>query len=77
MLLQIIENPLETVLSEKYNQNLPYHQLYSTQKKYFVVCRDCFWMSSTLTHASENRLINYKKCPMCENTIDKFSIPNL
>jgi hypothetical protein len=62
---------------EKYNQNLKYYKFISMQKKYFLLCGDCYWMASTLPHSIEHPLIRYKKCPICKNKLDRFLIPNL
>lgn len=77
MLLQISENVKEPLLSEEHDQNIKYHSLHPIQKKYFLVCRDCYWMVSTLLNSQEDQKIDFKKCPACENDLDKFSIPNL
>ena len=62
---------------EKNNQNLKYENKYRLQKKYFLICEDCFWMASTLPRSLDFRLIRYKKCPICKNRVDNFQIPNL
>jgi hypothetical protein len=62
---------------EKNNQNVKYYKLISLQKKYFLLCGDCFWMASTLPHPTEHPLVRYKKCPICKNKLDRFQIPNL
>ena len=48
------------------------------QKKYFLMCKSCFWMASTLSYfKSINNLSSiYRQCPRCENKIDKFTIPS-
>ena len=48
------------------------------QKKYFLICESCFWMASTLSYfKSINNLSSiYRQCPMCENKIDRFTIPS-
>ena len=47
------------------------------QKKYFLICESCFWMASTLSYfKSTNNLSSiYGQCPLCENKIDRFTIP--
>ena len=62
---------------EKNNQNLKYYKFISLQKKYFLLCGDCFWMASTLPHPIEHPLVRYKKCPICKNKLDRFQIPIL
>jgi hypothetical protein len=63
---------------EKHSQNLKYAKFsYSSKdKKYFLICEDCFWMASTIQHPSEYPLISYRKCPICKNKVDRFQIPN-
>lgn len=62
---------------EKYKQKLKYYKLTSIQKKYFLICEDCFWMASTLPHPLDYPLLRYKKCPICKNNVDNFTIPKL
>ena len=62
---------------EKQNQKLKYYKFISLQKKYFLLCEDCFWMASTLPHPLDYPLLRYKKCPICKNNIGTFPIPNL
>jgi hypothetical protein len=62
---------------EKHTQNFKYTEVFSIQKKYFLLCEDCFWMASTLPDPFDNSLIRYKKCPICKNKLDRFTIPNL
>jgi hypothetical protein len=47
------------------------------QKKYFLICESCYWMATTLQnyHPSCNNFIIFKQCPVCENKIDRFTIP--
>ena len=61
---------------EEYYKNIKYSRCSSFRKKYFVICDNCFWMASTLSHPLEFPLKRYKKCPLCKN-IDQFQIPNL
>jgi hypothetical protein len=72
---------LSTILYKKdivkNNQNLINYKFISFQKKYFLLCGDCFWMASTLPHQIENPLVRYKICPICKNKLDRFQIPNL
>ena len=62
---------------ENNNQYLKYYKIISLQKKYFLLCGDCYWMASTLPHPIEHPLIRYKKCPICKNKLDRFQIPKL
>lgn len=52
------------------------HSFYSFSRKYFLICKDCFWMASTLPMLLDKHLPYCKKCPICENGIEKFAIPN-
>jgi hypothetical protein len=47
-------------------------------KKYFLMCKSCFWMASTLSYfkSINNLWPIFRQCPMCENKIDKFAIPS-
>jgi hypothetical protein len=47
------------------------------QKKYFLLCEDCFWMASTLRHPSDYPVIRLKKCPICKSRVDTYPIPHL
>jgi hypothetical protein len=47
------------------------------QKKYFLLCGNCFWMASTLRHPSDYPVIHLKKCPVCKSRVDTYPIPNL
>jgi hypothetical protein len=62
---------------EQNNQNYIYYKFISLQKKYFLLCGDCYWMASTLLHPIEHALIRYKKCPICKNKLDRFLIPKM
>jgi hypothetical protein len=62
---------------EKNNEYLKYYKFISLQKKYFLLCGDCYWMASTLPHPIEHPLVRYKKCPVCKNKLDRFQIPKL
>ncbi len=61
---------------EKHNQKLKYCRFVPIQKKYFLLCENCFWMASTLCHPSDYPVICYKKCPVCKNNVDTYPIPN-
>jgi hypothetical protein len=62
---------------EKHNQKIKYYRLSPIQKKYFLLCEDCFWMASTLRHTLDYSLNRYRKCPICKkNKVDIFPIPN-
>ena len=63
-------------------QNLNYYESVDElqqqqQQNYFLICESCFWMASTLNHFKLNKILPtiYKECPICENKIDRFSIP--
>jgi hypothetical protein len=73
--LQNNESLKESILPNGYSKNHKYSPLRLTQKKYFLFCNICYWTASTLHHLLDNRLIHHKKCPICKNDIDKFSIP--
>ncbi len=62
---------------EKHNQKFIYCKFVPIQKKYFLLCEDCFWMASTLSNLLDYPLTHYKKCPICKNKVDRFQIPNL
>ena len=62
---------------EKNNQNFKYIKNSQLQKKYFLICEDCFWMAPTLPRSLDCPMIRYKKCPICKNKVDDFQIPNL
>jgi rubrerythrin len=62
---------------EKNNQNFKYIKNSQLQKKYFLICGECFWMASTLPRSLNYPMIRYKKCPICKNKVDNFQIPNL
>ncbi len=57
---------------EKHNRKFKYNTLSSIQKKYFLLCGDCFWMASTLPNPLDYPLIRYKKCPNCKNKVDIY-----
>jgi hypothetical protein len=65
-------------VAENYHRNLKYNNKKNTTKrKYFLFCADCFWMASTLLiNLSDNNPSYFKKCPKCNNLLDKFPIPN-
>jgi hypothetical protein len=75
-LMQRSEKAGELFLPKDNNHGLKLNRIYSLKKKYFLLCGDCFWMSSTLAHSSDEQLTKYKKCPLCESKIDRLSIPN-
>lgn len=49
------------------------------QESYFLICESCFWMATTLNHFKPNNNLPYfnKRCPICENKIDCFPIPDI
>ena len=63
---------------EKHSQKFKYAKFSSSlkDKKYFLICEDCFWMASTIPYTSEYPLFSYRKCPICKNKVDRFQIPN-
>ncbi len=63
------------VSSQRLSPNLKQNLLHSVQKKYFLLCRHCYWMTSTLPYLLENNLINHIcSCPVCSKELDKFTI---
>jgi rubrerythrin len=60
---------------EKHYQNLKYNKLNSNNKKHFLICECCYWMATTLPYPLDYPLNRYKKCPICKNKVDIFSIP--
>jgi hypothetical protein len=61
---------------EYYNQTFKYNKNFRIQEKYFLICRDCFWMASTLPRSLDYPRTCYKKSPICKNRVDNFLIPN-
>ncbi len=53
----------------KYNNILKLNQ-----KKYFLLCENCFWMASTISTLKDIRLIRYKKSPVCISKVNRFLI---
>jgi len=81
-LIQFNSDHLRSVLVVEHVQNLDNYGIIGDQhqqKNYFLICESCFWMASTLNHLkSINNLSSiFIECPMCENKIDRFSIPDL
>jgi hypothetical protein len=60
---------------EKYDHNFKYNKIYQIRKKYFLLCKNCFWMSSTLPHILDYPLVYLKNCPSCLHKVDVFPIP--
>ena len=60
---------------EKYDHNFKYNKIYQIRKKYFLLCGNCFWMSSTLPHILDYPLVYFKNCPSCLHKVDVFPIP--
>jgi|tagenome__1003787_1003787.scaffolds.fasta_scaffold20900564_4 hypothetical protein len=56
--------------------NLKYDIFDFTQKKYFLLCKNCFWMASTIPAIKGISRMRYKKCPLCVNDTDRFLICN-
>jgi|1186.fasta_scaffold578279_2 hypothetical protein len=48
------------------------------QKSFFLMCESCFWMASTLNYLKsiDNLSSIFRQCPICENNIDRFTIPS-
>lgn len=44
------------------------------QQRYFLICKSCYWMATTLPTFSNIKKIQYKKCPLCVTDIDRFLI---
>jgi hypothetical protein len=47
-----------------------------TQQRYFLICKNCYWMATTLPTFSDILQIRYKKCPLCVTDTDRFLICN-
>lgn len=52
-----------------------YFGIFSSQKKNFILCCDCYWMASTLSQSLEETMVDYKNCPVCKNETARFPIP--
>ena len=59
---------------EKYFKNDKYNILQLNQKKYFLLCENCFWMASTIPSKKVIHPIRYKKWPVCVNKVNRFLI---
>ena len=59
---------------EKYFKKDKYNILHFNEKKYFLICESCFWMASTIHSIKYISGIPHKKCPVCENNVDRFLI---
>lgn len=75
ILLQTKTNTIQDVLSRSIDQNLNNKTLHLFQIRYFLVCRYCGWMLSTLPNSWKKFTIDFRGCPVCNNNeIDKFPI---
>ena len=62
-----------------YKKHIKKYSKYSilnlNQKKYFLLCKNCFWMASTIPVLKDISMIQYKKCPVCINKeVNRFLI---
>ena len=80
--IQFNKEHLKLVPGIEHTQNLNYYEpvdvLQQQQQNYFLICESCFWMASTLNQFTLNNILPtiYKECPVCENKLDRFSIPH-
>lgn len=81
--IQFTNKHLKLVVMTENTQNL---NIYGTmeeqqqqQESYFLICESCFWMATTLNHFKPKNNLPYfnKRCPICENKIDCFPIPDI
>lgn len=61
---------------EQNKKKIKYHKVISKQKKYFLLCGNCYWMASTLPCLPNTHTIHSNKCPKCDVRLDKFLIRN-
>ena len=61
---------------EEIHKKIKYNKVFPKHNKYFLLCRDCFWMASTLPHLSNTHTRYFDRCPKCEDRLDKFLICN-
>lgn len=61
---------------ERYFKKDKYNILNFNQKKYFLICESCLWMASTIPSIKDISRLRHKKCPVCENNINRFLICN-
>lgn len=59
---------------EKYFKNDKYNVLNFNQKKYFLICENCFWMASTIPSIKDISRLWHTKCPLCINKVYRFLI---
>ena len=59
---------------EKYFKNDGYGIFNFNQKKYFLICENCFWMASTMPIIKDIDRLRHKRCPVCEDKINRFLI---
>src|SRR5690349_18641063 len=64
------QNNKKAFLLESSNRN-------TNLKKYFIMCRSCFWYYSIINHIQKGTDKQYSICPLCANkNIEYLSIPN-
>ncbi len=60
---------------ERYFKNDKYYNTLSfNQKRYFLICENCFWMASTIPSVKDIFRLRHKKCPVCVNNVNRFLI---
>jgi len=77
-MLQTKEKQHSKKIGGEYYTALKKNLISIEQKKYFLMCKSCFWMASTLSYLkSINNLwhIN-RQCPMCKKQINKITSPS-
>ena len=76
--LQTYERKKEKYVAKGVTHNIKHHRHNLTpQPEHFLICESCYWTASTFHPASENQLNHYKKCPICKNGLNIFSIPKM
>jgi hypothetical protein len=74
MSYNLIDHKKKVEEKQKYLEND--NTVIALQKKYFLLCGNCFWMASTLPHLLDEYLFCYRKCLICKNELDRFLICN-
>jgi hypothetical protein len=60
---------------ERYFKNDKYHNTFNfNQKRFFLICENCFWMASTIPSVRDIDRLQHKKCPVCINNVNRFLI---